>query len=106
MKDEEDDFISKRDMVEYQTSFTAPEVVKKVRKIREETISVVESSFLKGVEKFFGRPINIGDASGAIEGDIHNLDLDEITRRMKAIERDKNRDPSKNYRYWATINLE
>lgn len=93
-------------MAEYQVSFTAPEVVKKVRKVREETVRVEEASFLKGIEKFFGRPINIGNASGAIEGDIHNIDLDEITRRMKLIEQEKRRDPSKNYRYWATINLE
>jgi hypothetical protein len=106
MKDQEEDFTAERDMVEYHVSFTEPDIVKKVRKIREETVQVEDASFYKGVEKMFGRSIDPTGSSQSIEGGIHDIDLNEVMRNMQNTKyRESNNDPSLNYRHWSTFNL-
>jgi len=106
IKDEEEDFKSRRDMTEYHLSFVAPDVVQKIRKDRDETKPEEEAAFLKGVEKLFGRAIKVGD-SDALEGDL-NIDLDKIDDYMnnvRSINYLKGLGKDRNYRYWAEIDL-
>lgn len=106
MKDREETFTNERDLIEYQVSFSAPDVIKKVRKSREETVGVEDASFYKGIEKIFGRSIDPTGSSKSIEGGIHDIDLDEVVRRMSNIDHYENYDPSLNYKHWATLDLE
>lgn len=60
LKDEEEGFKFKRDMVEYHAGFIEPESVKRVRRMREgdeNKIKVTNEAFNSGLKNLFGRDL-------------------------------------------------
>ena len=106
MKDEADSFESSRDMAEYQTSFLAPAAVGSARKTREDRATLMatedDGGFLLGIEKLFGRTVGAPAANANLDAG----NIDSIIGHINAMKDQIPYDPSKNYKYWATINLE
>jgi len=91
-KDEEEEFNIKSDFADYIASFIAPEQVKKVRESREISKQKSEHDPIAG--KFVAEKPE-------------NVDLDNIQNMLDMIKYDEERkqDKSKNYKYWAEIDL-
>lgn len=113
LKDDEERFETNRDFVEYLASFIEPQAVQKVRSMRDKgkPIGVSDDNFTKGIEQIFGRKLDIDKAKANNPSDTDtkqvstsNVDIAEVIKNLSYLQKPK--DPSFNYRHWATVDLE
>jgi len=111
VKDDEEKFESNRDFVEYLASFIEPKAVQKIKSMREKGkgIGVSDENFTKGLEQMFGRKLDVeaakaNDPTNATRQVASNVDVVEVIKNLSYLQKPK--DPSLNYRHWATIDLE
>ena len=110
MEDKEEDFISHRDLVEYNASFIEPEAVRKIREAREESVEIPHDEFVAGLAYMFGReaPITREKKKGV---ETHKVDPKEAMFRANSLNKVLDRNSVQNnkatdYRYWLDLNLE
>jgi len=104
LKDQDEDFTTNRDFVEYHASFIEPQAVHKIRESRNKAIAVDDNTFAQTVSNVFGRSLP-GAKSGIEATESHSINMGEIMNNIKA-SRVKPKDPSLNYKYWSQIKLE
>jgi len=103
MEDEKESFETERDLVEYNASFVEPEAVRKIREAREKAIIIPEEQFMSGIEKMFGRPLNIKERPQ--EQEMQKADLGQILDRYSQ-KKDDSAQAVSSYKDWLNINLE
>lgn len=101
MKDREEEFISRRDLVEYLASFIEPEAVRKIKQAREKAVQVSDKDFSFGIEKMFGRKIS-SEKRDATE--MHNIDLTNNIMEYKFYKEKSN--SKSNFKDWLYFDLE
>ena len=114
LKDNEDEFINSRNMIEYHAGFLAPELVQKIRNSREENKDNVigtkdEKAFGDSIKQIFGRDPGIApkQSGGNIKGEVHHIDnvLDRIAEYEKT-QQELEHTPAYNYKHWSDFDLE
>lgn len=59
MFDEQKEFESKRDFIEYHASFVAPQAVKQIKDSRDNMVGISDDNFIDNIEGIFGRKVNL-----------------------------------------------
>jgi hypothetical protein len=102
-EDMKESFETERDLVEYNASFVEPEAVRKIREAREKAIIIPEEQFMSGIEKMFGRPLNIKEKPQ--EQKMQNADMSQILDKFNQ-KKDNNEQASSSYKDWLNVKLE
>lgn len=107
MEDKEEQFVEKRDLVEYHASFIEPEAIRKVREARDSKVDVPHDEFVAGIEHLFGRKVDINrDKKQSIEST--SVDPKVVAQKANSYnsaEQNKPKEPL-DYSYWLNMNLE
>jgi hypothetical protein len=106
VEDQEEEFRSKRNMVEYQVSFSEPELVKRIRKQREEAESNVkqDKQFADTLKNLFGRGSSFENKPNFSE----THEVTDILKRIDEFDSHKPVQPKTAYNYaeWLNFKLE
>ncbi len=109
MKDREEEYIQRRDMVEYHASFIEPEAVRKIRETREKAVEVSDDQFAAGLEKFFGRSLTTKRKK---DGKLESVDPSTAITNYEAIKAFGSAQPGvidvkgRDYKHWLNSDLE
>lgn len=108
MEDQESSFISNRNFVEYNASFTNPEAVSKIKEAREKAVTVPDSMFNAGLKTFFGREIGNVDVENRDKNHVDVNPSAAIERYNKIVKSNEevSTDTVLNYKYWLDSKLE
>jgi hypothetical protein len=113
LKDQEDEYVRSRNLLEYHASFTEPEMVGKIIEQRESNRDNVigttdEKAFSESVGRIFGRDLKLNPAKDQPDGELHHVD--DMLERIDAYEKEqaalKNSNLPYNYNYWSEFDLE
>ena len=105
LKDQEEEFNSHRDFVEYHASFIEPQSVHKIRQARKKAVEVDDSTFAQNVADIFGRPLPNAKKPGIENTQSHSVNIGEIMKNMDSM-KNKSKDETYNYKHWAQFKLE
>ena len=105
IKDQEDEFNSHRDFVEYHASFIEPKAVHKIRESRKKAVEIDDGEFAQNINDMFGRPLPNVKNPGIENNQSHSVNIGEIMKTMDEL-KNKPKDDTFNYRHWAQFKLE
>ena len=100
MEDEYESFMRDIEVVEYQQSFSFPDVIKSIRESRNKKPVRVDRTIFDLGDKASRSDVIIGDIS-----DVRGM-LDRIESIPSKTNIEKYTPTAKNYKYWSEINLE
>jgi hypothetical protein len=66
-EDQQEDFETRRDFVEYHASFIEPQAVGKIKEKRDGKATVGDASFENTIKSVFGRDAELGKIDGKVE---------------------------------------
>jgi hypothetical protein len=113
LKDQEENHIRNRNMVEYHASFIEPEMVSKIMEQRESSKDNIigttdDEAFNKSVGQIFGRDPNLAPVKDQQQGEVHNVD--DMLDRIKAYDEEqaelRKHSLPYNYNHWSDFDLE
>lgn len=113
-KDQEEQLIVQRDMLEYHAGFLAPDMVDHVRKAREEEENkrpegvigtTDDQAFAQSIGSIFGRDPGFGDAP---IGEVHDVSANIVDRMAEheMLQAELMKTPKYNYKHWIDFDLE
>lgn len=109
MRDQNEKFTVQRNLLEYHAAFLEPEIVNKVRKIRESSEQgTTDKEFADTVKSLFGRDLNLP----GIKQDESKMELTEVGNLLDKIntydgEQKAMETKTKfNFQHWADVDLE
>lgn len=109
MEDQDEQFNTGRDLVEYNASFIEPEAVRKIREARDNSVNVPDEDFVAGIEHVFGRKINLPDDKKST-GEVIGIDVETAMRKAERYSKTQNSNKKKantiDYTHWLGIDLE
>lgn len=105
IEDQESNFISSRNFVEYNASFTNPEAVSKIKEARDKAIIVSDKSFNAGLETFFGRSIEEHKPDNA-KNNTTKVDLKNVISAYNKINKKNDNKAVVDYKHWLDSKLE
>lgn len=112
IKDQEENYIKNRNLVEYHASFTNPEVVNKIIEQRERQKKNIigttdDAAFSKSVGQIFGRDPKLTPEKQS-DNEVH--EVSDLLDRIDAYEREQSLREKENvpynYKHWSEFNLE
>lgn len=103
IKDKEEEFEQRRDLVEYHASFIEPEAVRKIRESRERAVEVSDDDFARGLEYIFGRTAPGKSKSGKIEARDPTKIISEYNSAKSSI---NNMGKQNKAKHWMSFDLE
>lgn len=111
MKDQEEDYIKNRNLVEYHASFIEPDMVNKIIEQRDKKDENVigttdDEAFNRSVGQIFGRDLNL--PSQQSDGEVH--EVSDLLERVDAYDKEraalKKETLPYNFKYWSEFDLE
>jgi len=113
LKDQEEDHVRSRNLVEYHASFIEPDIVNKIIEQRESGGEGVigttdDEAFRKSVGEIFGRDVKLPSSEEHSDGEIH--EVSGLLDRVKAYDEEqaalKKETLPFNFKHWSEFNLE
>lgn len=102
-KDQEDEFILKRDLIEYHASFIEPKAVQQIRDGRKKVVQVDDNSFAQNIQSIFGRPLP-NSKNPAPDKKVENINWGDLVKNVQEY-RNRKEEPNANYSYWVNMDL-
>jgi hypothetical protein len=106
IKDQEEEFNLSRDFIEYHASFIEPQAVQKIRDGRKKSVEIDDTEFETSIKNIFGRALPNAKVPVGEDNKSHSVNMGEI---MKAVDehknKEKNKDPTFNYKHWSQFDL-
>ena len=106
IEDQDEEFKSKRNLIEYQVSFSEPEMINKVRKQREDAESTTkkDTQFANTLKNIFGRDTNFASKPNFSE----THEVNDILQRIDEFDSQKKIQAKTAYNYadWLDFKLE
>lgn len=105
LKDQEEEFTSRRDFIEYHASFIEPQAVNKIRESRKKAVEIDDTEFSQNIQDMFGRPLPNMKNPGIENTKSHSVNIGELMKNIEDL-KNKPKDETFNYRHWAQFKLE
>ena len=106
IEDQDEEFKSKRNLIEYQVSFSEPEMINKIRKQREdaENTTKKDNQFASTLKNLFGRDTTFAGKPNFSE----THEVDDILKRIDEFDAQKKIQAKTAYNYvdWLDFKLE